>query len=53
MKNNHGVKDTNDRTLIVMLTLQEKEDFLASPTNYARQPCYSRCGPRTSSIGIN
>lgn len=34
MKNNHVVKDANDKTVIVMLTLREKDDLLASPSNY-------------------
>jgi len=39
MKNNHVVKDSNDKTVIVMLTLQEKDDLLTSPSNYAQYLC--------------
>ena len=39
MKNNHVVKDSNDKTVIVMLTLQEKDDLLTSPSNYAQYHC--------------
>ena len=36
MKNKHVVKDENDKTVIMMLTLQEKEELLGSPSNFAQ-----------------